>query len=87
MKKDDLYLIGFIALIIISALFNYIIYPIYNFFDGFYGGWIVFSVIALSARLFFVYRDTEIIVDNTNGLRKFIQKITFGKYIYCRTFW
>jgi len=87
MQKEDLYFIGFIALIIISALFNYIISPIYNFFDGFYGGWIVFSAIVLSTRLLFVYRDNEIIVANTNGLRKFIQKITFGKYIYCRTFW
>jgi hypothetical protein len=51
------------------------------------GGWVILALMIIGGRVAYVKRDTEYVIDRTHGLRKFLEKITFGKYIYLRSYW
>ena len=87
MGKDDYMLAGAIGLVVLFGLIAYVVAPVVDFINYVPGGWVIFAVMVIGGRVAYVKRDTEYVVDRTIGLRKFLEKVTFGKYIYCRTFW
>ena len=87
MGKDDYMLAGAIGLVVLIAFIAYVVGPVVGFINYVPGGWIILALMVIGGRVAYVKRDTEYVVDRTIGLRKFLEKVTFGKYIYCRTFW
>ena len=78
MGKDDFMLAGAIGLVVLIAFIAYV--DPFNLPSH-------YPAPPIGGRVAYVKRDTEYVIDRTHGLRKFLEKITFGKYIYCRTFW
>lgn len=80
-------LAGVIGLIVLYFVFTYVLFPVYSFIDWVPGGWVILGMMAVAGRIAYLKRDTDYMIDRTHGLRKLIEKVSKGRYVYCRTFW